>query len=253
MSEQTPPPSSGRALWGAVTILGIAVGVLLVRDFVPAVYSERESRVRDYIMAHPEVITDAIDVLQQRQAKADEAAARQQIIDSHDELFHDAASVATNESTSAVNIVEFFDYNCTYCRQSFEATKKIQAKDDVRFVFKEFPILGPGSVYAAKAAIASIKQGQDKYLAFHDAMMTHPGRIEKDVVLQIAGDMGLDLARLEADMEAPEVQAVIDRNMALARSIGVTGTPAFVIKDELIPGAVDYDYLVDVVEKKKDS
>ena len=253
MSDPDRPTSTNRALWGAVTVLGIAVCALLIREFVPAIYSERQSMVRDYIMAHPEVISDAIDELQRRQAAAEDAAARQQIIKSHDELFHDAASVATNESADAVNIVEFFDYNCTYCRQSFEATKKIQAQDGVRFVFKEFPILGPGSVYAAKAAIASIQQGQDKYLAFHDAMMTHPGRIEKDVVLKIAGDVGLDIQKLTADMEAPDVQAVIDRNMALARSIGVTGTPAFVVKDELVPGAVDYEDLQDLVAKKRQS
>ena len=235
MTDPVRPASTNRALWGAIAILALAVCALLAREFLPAVYGERQSMVRDYIMQHPEVISDAIDELQKRQAAADQAAARQQILKSGDALFHDAASVATNDSADAVNIAEFFDYNCPYCRQSFDATKQIQAKDGVRFVFKEFPILGPGSVYAAKAAIASIQQGQE------------------DVVLKVASDLGLDVGKLQADMEAPDVQAVIDRNTALARSIGVTGTPAFVVKDELIPGAVDYDYLEDMVEKKKGS
>lgn len=258
MSEANTTTGTGnRLLWLAVIVLALALGGVLLRQFgVIGGHPDRQAMnamVHDYIMQNPEIISDAIDELQKRQAAADKETARQQIAKQSDAIFHDPASVATNDSTDAVNVAEFFDYNCTYCRQSFAATKKLQAKDNVRFVFKEFPILGPGSVFAAKAAIASIQQGRDKYLEFHDAMMTHPGRIEEDSVMKIARKVGLDTDKLLKDMKAPEVQKTIDRNMDLARSIGVTGTPAFVVKDELIPGAVDFPYLDSLVKKKTDS
>jgi protein-disulfide isomerase len=247
-------------LWGLVIVMAAALAAILVRQ--PGLLTassagdlkqtEMESVVRNYLMKNPEIIADAIDELRSRQARADEEDARQQIAKRQDDIFHDAASVATIDG-GAVNVAEFFDYNCGYCRQSHENTKKLQAKDGVRFVFKEFPILGPGSVAAAKAAIASISQGRDKYIAYHDALMTYPGHVDGDVAMEVAAKVGLDVEKLKADMAAPQVQDTIDRNMALARAIGVSGTPSFVIGNELVPGAAEYSHLESVVDDQTDS
>lgn len=260
MSTPRALSKSTIVLWGLVIVMAAALAAILVRQ--PGLLTassandlrqaEMEGVVRNYIIENPEIIADAINELRRRQARADEEDSRQQIATRQDDIFHDAASVATAE-TGTVNVAEFFDYNCGYCRQSHENTKKLQAKDGVRFVFKEFPILGPGSVAAAKAAIASIRQGHDKYIAFHDAMMTHPGHVDGDVAMQVAATVGLDVEKLKADMAKPEVQETIDRNMALAQAIGVSGTPSFVIGDELVPGAAEYSHLESVVDEQSDS
>lgn len=248
-------------LWGLVVLMALVLGAVLVRQ--PALLtaastddlkqSEMENVVRNYIMENPEIIADAIDELRRRHAQAEEDEARQQIAQNQEEIFHDAASVATTDAADVVNVAEFFDYNCGYCRGAHADTKKLQAKDGVRFVFKEFPILGPGSVEAAKAAIASIQQGHDKYIAFHDALMTHPGHVDGDVALAVAKDVGLDVEKLKEDMKSPDVQKTIDRNMKLAETIGVSGTPSFVIGNELVPGAAEYSHLESVVDRQSDS
>lgn len=248
-------------LWALVIVMALLLGAILVRQ--PGLLtassaddlkqSEMQDVVRSYIMENPEIIADAIDELRRRHAQAEEDQTRQQIAKRQDDIFNDPASVATREAGDVVNVAEFFDYNCGYCRQSHGDTKKLQAKDGVRFVFKEFPILGPGSVEAAKAAIASIAQGHDKYIAYHDALMTYPGHVDAKVALDVAREVGLDVDRLKQDMKDPKVQETIDRNMALAQSIGVSGTPSFVIGDELVPGAAGYSHLESIVDKKSES
>jgi protein-disulfide isomerase len=125
----------------------------------------------------------------------------------------------------------------------------LEAEGDVRIVFKEFPILGPDSQIAAKAALAADRQ--DKYLPFHQALMDHKGALDRDTILGIAEEVGLDLELLEVDMESPEVATIIARTMALAEALDIGGTPAFVIGDELVPGAVDMKTLKDLVAKAR--
>jgi protein-disulfide isomerase len=240
--------------------MALILGAVLVRQ--PALLSansadelkqaEMENVVRSYIMENPEIIADAIDELRRRHAQAEEDEAREQIVLNSDAIFNDDASVASAD-TGVVNVAEFFDYNCGYCRQSHENTKKLQAKDGVRFVFKEFPILGPGSVAASRVAIASIKQGRDKYIALHDALMTYAGHVDQAVAMAVAKDVGLDMEKLKQDLQSPDVQDTIDRNMALAETIGVSGTPSFIIGNELVPGAADYSDLEALVDEQSDS
>jgi protein-disulfide isomerase len=139
-----------------------------------------------------------------------------------------------------VTVVEFFDYNCPYCRQAFPQIASLLATDaNVRVVFKEFPVLGPGSVFASQAAIAASLQG--KYLVFHDALMTQGGELTPPAVLEVARATGLDVERLRADMTKPEISATIDESHALARRLLITGTPTFIIGDELIAGFAGID------------
>jgi protein-disulfide isomerase len=137
-----------------------------------------------------------------------------------------------------ITLVEFFDYNCPYCRRvAPTVTDLIEDDPNLRLVYKEFPILGPGSQFAARAALASRAQG--KYSEFHETLMNAGRQVNEDSVIEIAREVGLDVDRLAQDMEDPAIEAAIARNLALANTLGITGTPSFVIGDEIVPGAVD--------------
>jgi protein-disulfide isomerase len=141
-----------------------------------------------------------------------------------------------------VTLVEFFDYNCGYCKRSMPDVKKlIESDPKLRVVFKEFPILGPGSVFATRASIAAMKQG--KFRELHEALFEFPGRKDETSVLEIAKSVGIDADRMAKDMDDPEVSAIIDRNIKLAGELGIAGTPAFVIGTDLMPGAVGFEAL----------
>ncbi len=147
-------------------------------------------------------------------------------------------------------MVEFFDYNCPYCRRVKPEIEALLASDtNVRVVYREWPILGDGSVFAARAALASRNQG--KYEKFHWAMMGMKERAQEASVIQIAEDIGLDVARLRRDMDAPEVQEHIQTSMRLSRSLGFNGTPSFVIGDSLAPGLITADQMIELVEQAR--
>jgi protein-disulfide isomerase len=137
-----------------------------------------------------------------------------------------------------VTVVEFFDYRCPYCKQALNALQRLIRDDpNLRLVFKEFPILGPESVYASRVAIASREQG--KYLELHHALMSHRGKFDQKSVLNIARGVGLDVDRLLVDMRKPQVEAMIKEASLIADRLAITGTPAIIIGDEVVPGYVD--------------
>jgi protein-disulfide isomerase len=199
---------------------------------------EFERRVRAYILENPEVLVKAMQRLQARQraAEANEAAA---VLRARaDEVFRDPASPVGGNPEGDVTLVEFFDYNCPYCRQVAPVMNDVEAADpQLRIVYKEFPILGANSVYAAKAALAAHRQG--RYAAFHKALMQADGAAKPESVLAVATEVGLDVARLKADMEDPAIQDAISRNLALARELRITGTPGFVVGERILRGATD--------------
>jgi len=198
--------------------------------------------VTDQLVNNPAVLRQALVSLDEFQKQEQRQVAVQSIRDNAKQIFRsDYSHVAGNEKGS-VTMVEFFDYNCPYCKRSTpDVTKLLDTDSDLRVVLKEFPILGPGSVYASRAAIASRKQ--DKYWKFHLALMGNRGRLNKAKVDRIAADVGLDVEQLKKDMEAPEVAAAIAESHDLANKMGIRGTPAFIIADRLIPGALGYDAL----------
>ena len=145
-----------------------------------------------------------------------------------------------------VTVVEFFDYNCGYCKRSLpDVLKLIETDKDVKLVIKEFPILGPGSLVAAKAAVAARRQG--KYWEFHLALMNEKGAIDEARVFEVAKTVGLDGAKLRRDMEDPEIAKIIARNHTTAEALGIQGTPAFVIDQTLVPGALGFEALTGAV------
>ena len=145
-----------------------------------------------------------------------------------------------------VTLVEFFDYRCGFCKRVLGDVMALAEEDSrLRIVFKEFPILGPPSVVAARASLAADRQG--KWSEFHVALMSAPGALDEDRIMDIAAETGLDIAQLRADMESEAVTAIIERNRALAQQLGINGTPAFLVKNAIQPGAASRDVLAEMV------
>nr|WP_281722584.1 DsbA family protein [Nitrosomonas nitrosa] len=203
---------------------------------------EFEQRVRDYLLENPEVIVEAIERYQQRRRAAEQREATGVLKARVDEVFRDPDSPVGGDISGDVTLVEFFDYNCPYCRRVGPIMVQLEAADaKLRIVYKEYPILGPNSVFAAKAALAAHRQG--KYVAFHKALMAVEGAADKDKVTEVAAKVGLDLDRLKRDMDDPAIQRMIDRNLALAQALRINGTPSFVAGDQIVRGAVDLNAL----------
>ena len=211
-----------------------------------------QQTIHDYIIAHPEVI---IESLQRAKAKAEEHKAeliKSQIVAFRKNLVEDPNAPVLGNPKGDVTLVEFFDYRCPYCRQVEPWVQSLLKQDPgVRLVEKEFPILGPASVYAAHMALAALKQG--KHAAFRNALMAKEGNmaegnIHEDLVLEVAKSVGLDINRMEVDMKSPDIEGEIQGNMQLGRVLGLTGTPAFIIGTELVPGATDLTTLHEMVD-----
>ena len=179
---------------------------------------EFEQRVRTYLLEHPEVIAEAITRLESQQG-AQQATEVQAVLKARaDEVFRDPDSPVGGNPNGDVTLVEFFDYNCPYCRQMVPAMTQAETADpQLRVVYKEFPILGPNSRLAAKAALAAHKQG--KYLAFHRALYQVRGTVDPSKVAEAVATVGLDPDRLKADMENPAIAALIEKNLALAQAL----------------------------------
>lgn len=204
---------------------------------------EVEKIVREYLVSNPEILNDMLSELKRRESAGAEERARVAITSNKDALYNDGYSYVAGNPNGDVVMVEFFDYRCGYCRKVRDDVLTL-LKDDgnVRIVMKEFPILGETSREAARAAIASKKQGDDKYWAFHNALLGTEG-LDSAAIYDVAAGQGIDVARLKEDMKSAEVEDIIARNHALGEKIGVDGTPAFIIGETLYPGALGADEL----------
>ena len=197
--------------------------------------------IREYLIEHPEVLIEAQQALQAKRAEQEAEQARQAIQLYRDELFFDPEAPVAGNPDGAITLVEFFDYRCGYCRRVKPTVETLLAEnDDLRLVFKEFPILGPESTEAARAALAA--RGQGNYEAFHWALMEAEGPFNREHILSVARSVGLNDQKLARDMEEPALDALIERNAALANALGIGGTPAFVIGDRLIGGALPLEH-----------
>lgn len=209
-----------------------------------------ERMIEQYIRTHPEVIEQSLQSLENRRA-ADEQARQKAALAAHQqELLNDPASPVSGNPAGDVTVVEFFDYRCGYCKRAAPALAQLQQSDArVRVVYKDFPILGETSELAAKAALASNLQG--KHRAFHEALLAAKDELTKEQLFRIAQEAGLDVNRLDRDMSRPEWHTIIDRNRTLAKTLGISGTPAFIVGDDLVPGALDLKTLQELVAHKR--
>ncbi|MGH6968632.1 MAG: DsbA family protein [Stellaceae bacterium] len=228
-------------------LIALAVALATVppataQSFTPAQKQEVDRLIHDYLQQHPEAVMDALKAAQQQADAAKEAAAKRTIAAKRNELLHDPNSVVGGNPDGDVTLVEFFDYRCPYCK-AIEPSLEALIKEDgkLRVVYKEFPILGPTSVFASRVAIAARRQG--KYAEFHDRMMAFKGAIDDQTVMKVAEASGLDIAKLKSDMASATVDGIIQRNYALADALGIDATPALVIGNQLTMGAIDIDDL----------
>lgn len=195
-----------------------------------------EAIVKDYLIANPEILFEVQRSLEAKMEKEQEERLKTAIKENKDELYHRADAPSAGAAKGDITVVEFFDYNCGYCKRGFSEVAKLVEKDkNVRVVFKELPILSKGSEEASRVALAAKKQG--KYWELHSALLKNRGANDEKSALKIAGKLGLDVEKLKADMNSEEVAGEINKVRALAQKMGINGTPHFLVGDRAIPGA----------------
>jgi len=206
--------------------------------------------IRDHLIANPEIVRDAIDELQRKEQEAEAAAQVATISADKDRLFTSSRQVVLGNPQGDVTLVEFFDYNCGYCKRAHADMKRLIEEDkNLRFVLKEFPVLGDGSVEAAHVGAAVNLIAPDRYFAFHDALIAERGQVNGARALAVAGDLGLDVAKLRETMTTDEVKNTITEVYDLANKLSLTGTPSYVTPREVVVGAVGYDALKASIEE----
>ncbi|MDQ0393248.1 DsbA family protein [Labrys monachus] len=237
-------------------LTGLAL-VLCVAAVTPAAHADEqmtrpavEAIVKDYLMKHPEVITDALNAMQARQ-EAD-AADRQKksVADNQNAILNAPQNAVVGNPQGDVTVVEFFDYNCGYCKRGLaDMVKLLQTDKKLKVVLRDYPILTPGSIEAADVALAVKNQLQgDKFFAFHQALLGSRGAVGKDRALEVAQSVGVDMKKLQADMQDPALRKDLAGNLQLGETLGINGTPSYVIGNEIVPGAIGYDALKDKID-----
>lgn len=233
------------ASWKA-GILALALGAwawaphAAAQGLTPEQAKQVEDVVRRYLKDNPRVILEAIEDLRKQEDAAGKAKARAALTAKREQIQRDPNAPVAGNPGGDVTMVEFFDYRCPYCKAAHERVKQTVAKDGkVRLVLKEFPILGPESVFASRAALAAHRQDAATYFKFHDALLSTKEKLTNELTLKIAADQGLDVERIKKDMAAPEISRMLEANADLAEELGINGTPAFIVGDALAPGAVD--------------
>lgn len=241
-----------RRLWPSL-VLGVLLAAAAVlppasaADFTPEQRQAIEAIIHDYLTKHPEAMIEALQAAEDKLKSEAHDKASAALSDRRHDIFDDPDTPVGGNPKGDVSVVEFFDYRCPYCKQVEPALEALLAQDkQLRFVYKEFPVLGPESVAASKAALAARRQG--KYDAFHRAMMALKGQINEAAVMQVAGSVGLDVERLQRDMAAPEIEQTLKANLQLAEALDIRGTPGFVIGSEIVPGAVSLDTLKQLID-----
>ncbi len=231
----------------------LAVGPILPARAEPSSIPAQpalDQAIEQYIRSHPEVIVQSLQSYEVKRQEDEAVRVRQAIATHQEELLRDPASPVSGNLNGDVTVIEFFDYRCGYCKRVASAVTQLQ-KDEpgVRVVYKDFPILGEASVFGARAALAAREQG--KHQAFHEAMLASENELTTEEVFAIALRVGLDVKKLEADLRAPEWQAAIDRNHAVAKLLGISGTPGFVVGGEVYSGALELASLKALVAKAR--
>jgi protein-disulfide isomerase len=207
---------------------------------------EIEKIIRDYLLKNPEVLQEAIAELEKKQAADDAAKHETAVKDNAEAIFNSPRQVVAGNPQGDVTFVEFFDYNCGYCKRAMsDMFDLIKSDSKLKVVLKEFPVLGPGSVEAARVAVAARMQDKTskKYMEFHQKLLGGRGQADKARALAVAKEVGFDMARLEKDMASDDVKKTLEEDFKLAEKLGLNGTPSYVIGNSVVVGAVGLDAL----------
>lgn len=216
--------------------------VAMAQSFNDEQRGDIETIVRNYLLTHPEILIDVSNELTKRQTAAESEKNKSAVAKYEKTIFNSPRDVVVGNKSGDVTFVEFFDYNCGYCKSAMANMLELMKSDPkLKIVLKEFPVLGPGSVAAAQVAVAVRMQDPDgrKYLDFHQRLLGGRGQADKARALAAAKEAGLDLARIEKDMASPEVVATLRENGELADELGINGTPSYVIGKEVVVGAAE--------------
>ncbi|PJI40240.1 DsbA family protein [Ferrovibrio sp.] len=234
----------------AVLLFATPVVAQQAQPFTPEQKAALQQLVREVLVSNPEILIEAMNALEAKQQAETTKASKAAIVANRKAIFEDGVSYVAGNPQGDVTIVEFFDYRCGYCKQVQPSLMALLKEDSkVRLVLKEMPVLGPESVIAARAAVAALEQDKGaRYFDFHNAMMEFRGQITEAEVFRLGGKAGLDTARLKTDMAAPKTEQILRANLALADTLGIQGTPGFIIGDQLVPGAVPLDTLRQLVK-----
>jgi protein-disulfide isomerase len=237
----------------AIALIG-APAVVAAQSFNDSQKGEIQSIIKDYLISHPEILEEVSAELTKRQAAA-EAEKHEAAVSANASLIYNSPrGVLVGAKDGDVAFVEFFDYNCGYCKRAMtDMLELMKADPKLKVVLKEFPVLGPGSVEAAQVAVAARMQDPSgkKYLDFHQKLLGGRGQADKARALAAAKEAGYDVARLERDMASPEVRATIEENFKLAESMGMNGTPSYVIGKQVVVGAVGEDALKEKISQAR--
>lgn len=234
-----------------VAVIGLATMIGCAGPTTPSHQASQQSIdhiIERYIQSHPEVIEQSLQALEAKREAEEKTRQTAALATKQNELLNDPGSPVSGNLSGDITLVEFFDYRCGFCKRAAGAVTQLQQEDPrVRVVYKDLPILGEASELAAKAALASKIQG--KHQAFHEALLASKGELTKDAIMGIAGEVGLDAKKLDTDMQSPDLLTVIERNRALAKDLGISGTPGFIVGTELVPGALDVKGLKDLIAR----
>ena len=199
-------------------------------------------QVHEYILANPEIVREALLELEAREVAA-QAAQQQMAITQYAQLiFNSETDFVTGNPDGDVTLVEFFDYNCGFCRRALSDLDRLLEEDpNLRVVLKEFPVLGPGSIAAAKVSMAAI--GEEGFYEFHRQLLIRPGGVDGNAAIEVAEAAGMDATRVLADSEDQSIVNTLSETLQMAQALGINGTPSYVIGSQLVIGAVGYEEL----------
>ena len=219
-------------------------------DLSPKQQEAVKKLVHDYIMENPGIIADAIEALRAKEDLAAEAAAKKTLTDRKDEVFSDADAPVLGNPKGDVTVVEFFDYRCPYCKaMADQVAELVKADGKTKLVMKEFPVLGPESVTAARAALAA--REQKKYDEFHHALMRLKEPLTDKVLMKTAAEVGLNVDKLKKDMDDQKIDTILKNNLKLAHDLNIDATPTFIVGDQIIPGAVPAQSLKQLIDQTR--
>lgn len=212
-------------------------------QFSPAQKSEIEQVIKDYLMKNPEVIRDAVTELELKEKTAEADARRKIITDPQGPLFTAPLQEVVGNPAGKLTLIEFFDYNCGYCRKTLgDIARLMKEYPDLKVVLKDYPILSDKSIEAAAVALALRKQFDGtKFWEFHQRLLSSHGAVGREEALAVAKDMGADMDKLTKDAASPEIKKDLEDNDHLGQKLALNGTPSFVIGDEAVVGAVGYN------------
>ena len=243
------------AMAGAAGLaLLVAAGPVSAQPFSDAQRKDIERIIREYLVSNPEVLQEAVAELEKRHTAADAERRKGAVASNRETLLNSKHHVSLGNPKGDVTLIEFFDYNCGFCKRALgDMLELLKGDPNLRIVLKELPVLGPGSVEAAQVAVAVNMQdrGGKKYLEFHRKLLGGRGQADKARALAAAKEAGVDMARLEKDLASAEVASALEESTKLAEALGINGTPTYVIGESIIPGAIGLANLKQQVQEAR--